>query len=143
MNFCMIPIQLIPVLWDEIAPLLLSPVEKSNGEATLESVYDRAMDGVSSVHVLTLDNEILAAFTLEVMTFESGLKSLVIKLMGGEALIKNGVEFMLYIKNIAKQLRCDNLRMASARKGWLRAISKYGWKPAHEVVICNLGDEHE
>ena len=141
MNFCMIPIQLIPVLWDEIAPLLLSPVEKSNGEATLESVYDRAMDGVSSIHLLTLDNEILAAFTLEVMTFESGLKSLAVPLIGGRALIKNGDEFMAYMRRIARQLGCDNLRGMSARSGWLRTISKYGWKTAHEIVICEIGDE--
>ena len=136
-----IPITLIEVLWDNIAIHLEKAVALSNNETSLESIKNKALNGDLLLMTVNDGGEIIAAFTLEVILFDTGKRSLFLGSVGAknETNLDNWMFQALKVcKAIAKDMNCTELRGGSARKGWMRKLKDSGWKETHTTIVCEV-----
>jgi len=137
-NFTVVPMNLILVLWDQLVPHLFPVVEVGNGEITLESIKARAMSNSSIIITVTLDDEIVAVTTAEVVTYDSGLRSLLIPVIGGKGLFDWGEDWWSMHVALAKDLGCTELRGLAVRSGWMKILKERGWVENHVVITHKL-----
>jgi hypothetical protein len=133
-----VPIPLIEVLWRRFIPHLEKAIELSHGDATEESIKNRALSGNSLIVIVTSGADIYAVTTVEVVSYDSGLKSLLIPMMGGTEVYDWGPPYLEFAKQIARNLGCRELRGISARDGWMRVLKSHGWIENHAVITCSL-----
>ena len=136
-----IPTALLPVFWDKIEVLLAPAIRRSNGEVTTESAKRRALAGETTIFVIISEAQIICAYTLEILTYESGLRALAMPLVGGAGMLKIPTEMMASLEGVAKRCGCSEIRGMSARAGWTRTLEPLGWTLGHTVVNYKLKEE--
>lgn len=139
-TFSVVPPAMIPVIWSDIVWYLEKVVRVSSGELSLDSVYQSMIEG-KCVTIIVIDGQqIIGINTVEIFTFNSGLKALYIPIIGGERIDEWGVEFFNICKDYAKQVGCTELRGLAARAGWMRKLASKDlkWKKCYEVIKYEL-----
>jgi hypothetical protein len=128
--------------WDEILPHIIRVIKVSNGELTEQSVKDKNTTGQSvMIAIFNADNNIVAITTAEVAIYNSGLRALLMPIIGGNNFFEWAPEWFKLMKELAVQLNCTELRGLAVRKGWMGFLKPYGWEEAHTVITCQIGDE--
>lgn len=122
-----IPITLVEVLWDDVVPHLERVVDVSHGEITCDSVKKSILSGKVLLIAICKGNQIIAVNTIEVRTFDSGVKALFIPVTGGDELEGWMDQFLDVAEQIGKEQGCSEIRGIAARKGWLRKLKNQGW----------------
>jgi hypothetical protein len=135
-----IPIALVDVLWDEMAPHLARAVETAHGEVTLESIKANMLTGDVLPLVVTEEGKIIAALTAEIRVMESGMRCLVLPIIGGNIAFEWVDQFLEVAKGIAVEFNCTELRGFATRKGLMKMLEPKGFKEAHVVMTCQLDD---
>lgn len=126
--------------WEELLPSIERVVKVSNDEFTAESIKARAVGGNSLMIVVFEGLEIIAVTTAEIVTYDSGLKSLLIPIFAGDGMMDWGKELLELYASIALQLGCNELRGLAVRGGWMRVLKDYGWKESYTVIKMPLGE---
>lgn len=137
-----VPIALIPVIWPRVAELLQPSIDLSDGECAINFALDRLMKGENGLIVVTRGSLITMAYTVQVVTYETGLKELAVLLIGGAELNDMKTSFMPPIEEIAKRNNCTSIVMHGARLGWARKLKPYGWKPVREIIKYRIGKDY-
>ena len=133
-HFAVIPTNLIEVMWDKIEPHVQRVVDASAGEITAETVKQKALEDKSSIVVVCKGNQIIAVNTVEVCTYDSGMKALLIPVVGGTEAFECGPAFLAECNQLAKSLGCSEMRGFSTRESWKRVLKNYGWYESHFVI---------
>jgi hypothetical protein len=128
-------------LWDELLPHIERVIKVSNDEFTAESIKSRATSGNSLMITVFENDEIIAVTTAEVVTYDSGLKSLLIPIFAGDGMLDWGKQILELYTDMAKQLGCTELRGLAVRGGWMRILKDYGWKESYTVISMPLGEK--
>ncbi|RLD78816.1 MAG: hypothetical protein DRJ15_10740 [Bacteroidetes bacterium] len=149
MTHSLVPINLIPVMWEQVIPMLKPAIDKSNGETNEEITKLDLMNGITMLVVSNVGDKIIAVNTLAVISFRTGKKSLSIPMSGGED-IGDGIKgFMDFLTEIAKTQDCTAIRGMSIRKvdskdAWVRTLNKYKtddeskWRVIHNIIECPI-----
>ena len=140
-NITVVPPGLVEVLWDAMYPHLIKVIDLAAGDISEQSIKNRALSGNGIIVVVSDGDEVLAVTTAEVVTYDSGLKSFLIPVLGGHDIHEWGPQWFEHMKALAKHLGCSELRGLAARNGWLRLLKDYGWKESHTVITCKLDEE--
>ena len=141
MEFNQVLVKDIPDMWHDICKFLEPAIIKSKGEVSKESVLRRLMNGETTLFIVKDDSGIITVmFTLEVLVFESGLRTLAIPLVGGKGVLDMLITADEFLRTTAKNLNCSYIRGFSVRGGWLSKIGKYGWEAGHEIIRCKVGE---
>jgi hypothetical protein len=127
--------------WDELLPHIERLVGMSNGEFTNDSIRDRAVSGNSVLVAVSKDDKIIAVTTAEVVSYDSGLRSLLIPIVCGDEFMSWAPEWFEKMKELAVKFNCTELRGMAARDGWIRLLKPYGWHENHVVITCQLNEE--
>ena len=138
-TLALLPIPLIEVLWDKILPHLQRVVEASAGEITCESVKAKALCGNCTFILILKGDQVVAVNTVEICTYDSGLKALLIPVVGGDEAFEWGPTFLAECYQLAKVTGCTEMRGFSTRESWKRVLKDYGWKESHFVIKCDVG----
>jgi len=133
-SITMVPALLLNVLWDKIEPHVARVVDASAGEITVESVKEKALSGKSCFIAIVKGSEIIAVNTVEVCTYDSGMKALLIPVVGGNEAFEWGPSFLAYCDQLAKELGCQEMRGFSTRESWKRVLKDFGWAESHFVI---------
>lgn len=133
-----IPVTLVEVLWPQIEPHFISPCRMSNNETTPDSIKQKALAGDLLILTMSKGEKIVAALTLEVMTFDTGKKSMFIGSVGGKYLNEWMDRALSIIKAIAKDFGCTEIRGGSARKGWMKKLKDTGFKETYTTLCCEV-----
>lgn len=143
--FSIVPQQIIPVIWEKVQPYLKAVADVSSGDLTIDSIFADMCEGKSIVVIAIDGYRIIGINTLQVHTFDSGLKCLYIPIIGGERIDEWGEEFFCMCKEFAKQNGCTELRGMAARGGWLRKLKQHdlNWQPCYEVIRYDLSGEQQ
>ncbi len=139
-NFCVVPPIMIPVIWPQVEHFIQKVVNVSSGELSMESAYESMTQGKCVTIAIIKGNEIVGINTVEIFTFNSGLKALYVPIIGGKEIDKWGIEFFNLCKDYAKQVGCTELRGLAARAGWMRKLASHDlkWKKCYEVIKYEL-----
>lgn len=135
-----IPATLVELVWPQVEPLLMKAVERSHGEADINALKSTTLLGDTLIVTVSEGTKIIAASTLEVRQFDTGLKTLYVSFVGGERIGEWLHRFFEVCKAIAKDLNCSELRAVSVRKGWMRKLQALGWEEISTVIKCELGE---
>jgi len=138
-HFACIPVNLIDVLWYQIEPHVERVVNASAGEITVESVKQRALSGRSTIVAVVKGDEIVAVNTIEVTTYDSGLRCLEIPVVGGHEAFEWGPDFLEMCNQLAVQQGCQEMRGFSTRTSWLKVLKPFGWEESHFVIKRKTG----
>ena len=140
-EFTICPTSLIDYVWSDIEGYIKGATDRSNGESTSDNVKALVKSGANQLLLVTNDAAILAAITLEVRTFNSGLRVLNIPMVGGTNIKLWIGGFMKAARHIAVQNGATEIRGYMARKGWSRFLKTQDkWAPVHEVMSCQVGE---
>lgn len=131
-----IPANTIQMLWSQIEPVLDRVVAVSNRELTTEGIKGRCMSGHNLIVTVCLDGVIVAVTVLDVVQFESGLRTMYIPVVGGDYMDEWLEESFEVAKAIAKDLNCSEVRGLAARKGWMRRLKNMNWEEIVTVIRC-------
>lgn len=129
-----VPAALVPVIWPIVADLFTPSIKLSDGECSLGPALDRLLSEENRLIVVTKGHEIVLAYTVKVITYETGLRELAVPLIGGTNLEDLKVSFMPMISDIARRNNCSSIVMQGARAGWARKLKPYGWEPVREIL---------
>ena len=142
-NFTVVPTSLLEYLWPEVSKLLLPVINVSGNELSLDSVKTTVLNNKSTLIVVTKEDTMCGVTTLEVQTFDTGLKVLYIPIIGGSSIDEWGEQFFCMCKDLALQSGCSELRGMAARTGWLRKLKQHDlhWESCYEVIKYNLTGE--
>jgi hypothetical protein len=134
--FSIVPIPLVRPLWSKLEPHIRRVVEASAGEITVESVMLKAMRGQCDIVtvVSNITGYIVAVNTIEICTYDSGMKALLIPVVGGTEAFEWGPDFLAECNQLAKVSGCTEMRGFSTRESWKRVLKDYGWKESHFVI---------
>ena len=131
----------IPDIWHDICKFLEPAIDRSGGEVSKASLLRRLMTGETTLFIIKDEDGIITVmFTLEVLVFESGLRTLAIPLVGGKGFLDMLITADEFLRTTAKNLDCSYIRGFSVRGGWLSKIGKYGWTAGHEIIRCKVGE---
>lgn len=135
-KFTIVPSALIEPLWPQLEKYLIPVAEVSSGELTVESIKRSMVQEKCIVVAVTTNGRIIGVNTLEVIEYDSGLKTLYIPIIGGENIAEWGLQFFDLCKELAKQSGCTELRGLAARDGWMRKLKQHGlnWERCYEVI---------
>jgi len=126
MKLIQIPPDVIGQAWPLIAPLLETAVAQSEGIFTLEGVARDVAEHRKQLWVVLDDenqNRAMAAGVTSLVTYEGGVKTAFIELLGGENM-KQWFSLKPEIEAWAKSEGCAELNMW-ARKGWAKHLPDY------------------
>ena len=133
-----VPIQLVDFMWPHVEPHLDRVVKIAEDEISLQSIKAKLYNGSSMLVAVIKDNIVIAAITMEKLTFENGRSALVLPVVGGDELDEWVDQVIELAKIIAKDIGCQELRGLGARKGWSRKLKNTGWQDAYMVLKYNL-----
>jgi hypothetical protein len=113
--------------WPIAGPLLQKVVDAAPEELTLAGIHGRIVSGEENLALVMNDQGVaVAAFTIGIQTFDTGMKSLSIPVIGGEGLPRWIGDITEEVQELAATYGCKQIRAYGARKGWLRAFREYG-----------------
>ena len=124
--------------WDEILPHIERVVEASKDELCADIIKAKLLDGHSIIVAIFSKEKMLAVTTAEVVVYDSGLRSLLVPVFGGDGLFEWGAEWLEVIKKIATELNCAEIRGLAVRGGWMRILKDYGFSESHVVITLPL-----
>jgi len=124
---------------DSALGFLTEPINMSNGEVTVDSFIGKLTSGESKLVIATEGVDIVLAFTMEIRVFESGKRSLVLPLIGGN-IVEVGDQFMPYVEKMARNNNCIDIIGYAVRPGWLRLLKTYRWHKTYDAIHYTLGE---
>lgn len=115
----LVPPTLINFIWKDIEYIIDSIISKAHGEMTIETVRKKLVDDNALLVICYDEYLIKGLIILQVEVFDSGLRVLNVSMAGGELDVFTG-EYDPIMIEIAKNLKCDEIRAIGARVGWER-----------------------
>lgn len=136
-----IPTTMIDLIWPKVLPWLEKPIDLSHDEVDISALKNHLKQGNHLLCTISIDTDIIGVFTLEVRTFDTGLRAMYIPLVAGKDIHKWIDRGFKVIEAIAKDYNCTELRGISVRKGWMRMLKDRGWEEVSTTVRCPIGGE--
>ena len=140
-QFTMVPIPLIPHIWDKVEPLIQNVVEKAPDDLTVDNCLDSLLSFNSILVTVTKGNDLVAINTLRIQTLESGTKALYIPITSGTNLDEWMPEFLELAKSVGRDHGCSELRGLASRKGWMSKLKPYGWEEVFTTIRCKFAGD--
>jgi len=126
-NIAVIPMDRIRDAWPLAEPFLMKVVAVAPSELTLEGIQGRVLAGEEHLILVMSDEmKVVAAFTVGIQEFDTGVKSLSIPVIGGESLPEWLPDVTEQIKALAIAMGCQQVRAYGCRPGWLKVFQQYG-----------------
>jgi len=72
---------------------------------------------------------------------DSGMKALYFPVISGTKMDLWMDDFMVFAKDLAEKMGCDELRGMAIRPGWIRALKHHDWEEHYVVLKCKLNNE--
>jgi len=138
LGISLVPPTLIDVIYPMCEHYILKVIDRAENDISSDTTKKRLKAGETMLCVIYDDDEIIAVNILEVMEFETGHRALYIPITGGERMSEWLDDFLKLAMDIAKDLKCVELRGISCRPGWIRALKSHGWYNINTVIGCKV-----
>lgn len=147
-GFINVDSEALDFVWEDVAKLLQLAIDQGNNELTLDVVKERIAIQETLLYIYVDDDiieynndelpNIKLAFTLDIMGFLSGLKTLDVTLIGGTISEEVFPDLEELIKRVAKILGIKQIRLITTRNGWIRKFKQL--RPAYTILIGEVED---
>ena len=123
----------LPGIWDEVSELLAPACDRSHGQDTIQTLRASLMRGSEGLFVVQDGDDIIGAVTFQATDFDTGLRLLDINYAGGVAMGTQMPAVIDMFHRLKSAYMCDRVRI-TGRKGWVRYMKQFGFKPTHYSV---------
>ena len=124
------PEKAIGHVWKDVEGILKRAVDTVKDKTSVIDILDGVFDGTYVLWVvLNDDDKIIAAFTTRLAIYPQR-KALALDWVGGTQMKEWEDQLIETMKRYANELDCSHLE-GYGRKGWGRALKKYGFYPGH------------
>ena len=123
----------LPGIWDQVAELLQPACDRSHGQDTIQTLRASLMRGSEGLFVVQDGDDIIGAVTFQTTDFDTGLRLLDINYAGGVAMGTQMPAVIEMFHRLKSAYMCDRVRI-TGRKGWVRYMKQFGFKPTHYSV---------
>lgn len=130
---------MLPLVWFEVKPMIQAAVDHSNGELDIDQIKERLLKKEMLLLTVSREDNIVAALTLEVRHFPSGMNILNITTAGGSELHLWMKDVDKVIDDLALQHNCEEVYIVG-RPGWEKLLKTQGYNKIHTVVSRKVGD---
>lgn len=120
-------------VWPIVSELLGPACDESLGQDTIGTLRSRLMSGAEGLFVVTDGDDIIGAVTYDVTDYATGLRVLNINYAGGVNMDAQMPSVIDMFNALKAQLMCDRVKI-TGRKGWVRYMQQFGFKPTHYSV---------
>lgn len=141
-----VPQTLVDIVWPKAYPHIKRVIDALPHELTMDGVYRRLKSGQQMMVAVCDGEEVIAAYILEVLTFDTGVKALYLPICGGDRMDEWLERSHGVVVAIAKDLGCTRLRGISLRPAWLRVLNNnlpkdcHEWQNLSQLVECKIGE---
>jgi hypothetical protein len=125
--------QNLPVVWDDVAELLEPACDRSHGQETIQTLRASLMRGSEGLFIVKDGDDIIGAVTYQTTDYDTGLRLLDINYAGGVAMGTQMPAVIDMFNTLKSAFMCDRVRI-TGRKGWVRYMKQFGFKPTHYSV---------
>lgn len=136
--FSAVPTQVLDVVWPDAAPLLEQAVETSGGRYSMERLWAELQDQTLGLWVALDDMKPIAAITTRVADYPD-CRALAMDWIGGTRMEEWLPVAHDVLGRYAREHGCSHLE-GYGRKGWERALRKFGWVPDLITYRMDLTD---
>lgn len=123
----------LPNIWGEVSELLAPACDRSHGQDTIQTLRASLMRGNEGLFVVQDGDGIIGAVTYQTTDFDTGLRLLDINYAGGVAMSTQMPAVIEMFHRLKAAYMCDRVRIMG-RKGWVRYMQQFGFKPTHYSV---------
>ena len=123
----------LPEVWEEVSELLAPACDRSHGQDTIQTLRASLMRGSEGLFVVQDGDDIIGAVTFQTTDFDTGLRLLDINYAGGVAMDTQMPVVIEMFHRLKSAYMCDRVRI-TGRKGWVRYMKQFGFKPTHYLV---------
>lgn len=123
----------LPDVWEEVSELLAPACERSHGQETIQTLRSALMKGSQGLFVIKDGEDIIGAVTFQTTDHDTGLRLLDINYAGGVAMGTQMPAVIDMFHRLKSAFMCDRVRIIG-RKGWVRYMKQFGFKPTHYSV---------
>jgi hypothetical protein len=123
----------LPAIWGAVSELLAPACERSQGQDTIQTLRASLMQGREGLFVVRDGDYIIGAVTYQTTDYDTGLRLLDINYAGGVAMGTQMSAVIDMFHTLKSALMCDRVRI-TGRKGWVRYMKQFGFKPTHYSV---------
>jgi len=141
MNISLIPTDLIDVVWPQCLPILEVVAKGNPTDVNLDKLKEYLLEGSNSLIVVSEGVEIIAVISCVINHLDSGMKALYFPVISGTKMELWMDDFMVFAKDLAGKMGCDELRGMAVRPGWIRALKHHDWEEHYVVLKCKLNNE--
>ena len=131
------PIEAVRHVWKDVDKVLKKSVATVKDKSETIDVLDGICEGSYVLWVVLDDNDsVVAAFTTRLIAYPQR-KALALDWVGGERMSEWSDLMIDTMRNYANELGCSHLE-GYGRKGWGRALKKYGFYPEYIAYRMEL-----
>ena len=137
MRISLVPEKAVGRVWKDVEEILNRAVKTVKDKTSVIDILDGVFDGTYVLWVVLDDNDkIVAAFTTRLIIYPQR-KALALDWVGGTQMKEWEDQLIDTMKRYANELDCSHLE-GYGRKGWGRALKKYGFYPEYKAYRMEL-----
>ena len=137
MRISLVPERAIGHVWKDVEGILDKAVDTIKDKSKVIDILKGVFDGIYVLWVvLDDDDRIVAAFTTRLVAYPRR-KALAVDWVGGTQMKEWEDQWVETMKRYANELDCSHIE-GYGRKGWGRALKKYGFYPEYIAYRMEL-----
>ena len=137
MRISLVPEKAIGHVWKDVEGILDKAVDTIKDKSKVIDILKGVFDGIYVLWVvLDDDDRIVAAFTTRLVAYPRR-KALAVDWVGGTQMKEWEDQWVETMKRYANELDCSHIE-GYGRKGWGRALKKYGFYPEYIAYRMEL-----
>ena len=135
-----VPCTMIDLIWDKALPIIKLAADKAPEDVCCKVVHDELCKGAKLLVTISRGADIIAVNVLDIRTLDTGIKILYIPITAGSEMEFWLEDFLEFVKVIAKNCDCVELRGLAVRNGWMKKLKPHGWEEMFTTIRCKLGE---
>lgn len=128
-----IPQNMLKIIWPKVSHMIQVAIDHSNGELTLDSMYERIENAEMLLLTVNEGDRVVATLTIDKRDFESGKKTLNVVTAGGSDMHIWINEVDRVLNELAKEHGCEDIYIIG-REGWVRTLKQIGYEKIHTTL---------
>ena len=136
-----VPRDALDAVWADARALLEDAVKTQRHSYHITDVYEGILGGMYELWLVLEEDKPVAAFTTRIVRFPN-CKTLSMDWVGGGRMSEWLPVVLETMTDYAKANNCKHLE-GYGRKGWGRALEKFGWKVNYIAYKCEIGEPYD
>ena len=137
MRVSLVPTEAVGHVWKDVDRVLKKAVATVDNKAEMIDIFDGIYDGTYVLWVVIDEqDDVIAAFTTRLIVYPQR-KALALDWVGGTRMKEWEDQLIDTMRRYANELDCSHLE-GYGRKGWGRALKKYGFYPEYIAYRMEL-----